>query len=153
MREGRVFVFLSALVLAMGASCSRDANDEHQLQQQAVPERTFLTGAKPIVKPSQLARALFLPSAKETWEPGIRKLRGAALPLYPQVAPATVVVRTPAGHGAGIVVDPSGWILTNHHCVAMAGTDAPTGAQVVMIHLGRIQDGAMQLAGDGIPGL
>jgi S1-C subfamily serine protease len=40
--------------------------------------------------------------------------------LYKIVAPATVIVRSERGYGTGVVYDPAGWILTNHHVVAHA---------------------------------
>jgi S1-C subfamily serine protease len=36
---------------------------------------------------------------------------------YRLVAPATVLIRTPAGFGTGVVVDPKGYVLTNHHVI------------------------------------
>ncbi|MEZ4228184.1 MAG: serine protease [Polyangiaceae bacterium] len=38
--------------------------------------------------------------------------------VYRQVAPATVIIRVPGGMGSGVIIDPSGWVLTNHHVVA-----------------------------------
>ncbi|MBX3127615.1 MAG: trypsin-like peptidase domain-containing protein [Polyangiaceae bacterium] len=37
--------------------------------------------------------------------------------LYRQVAPATVIIRVPNGMGSGVVIDPSGWVVTNHHVI------------------------------------
>lgn len=53
------------------------------------------------------------------------QMPGAATPgqtqnLYRVVAPATVIVRSEQGYGTGVIYDPSGWILTNHHVVAHA---------------------------------
>lgn len=36
---------------------------------------------------------------------------------YKKVAPATVIVKTENGMGSGVIVDPSGWVLTNYHVV------------------------------------
>jgi S1-C subfamily serine protease len=36
---------------------------------------------------------------------------------YKKVAPATVIVKTENGMGSGVIVDPSGWVLTNFHVV------------------------------------
>ncbi|MBX3182525.1 MAG: trypsin-like peptidase domain-containing protein [Polyangiaceae bacterium] len=38
--------------------------------------------------------------------------------LYRSAAPATVIIRVPGGMGSGVIIDPAGWILTNHHVVA-----------------------------------
>jgi len=43
--------------------------------------------------------------------------------IYKTVAPATVVVRVGGGFGSGIIVDPKGWILTNHHVIDSGETD------------------------------
>lgn len=50
--------------------------------------------------------------------------RGKAAPppktaaeVYRAVAPATVIIRAGGGMGSGVLVDPAGWILTNHHVV------------------------------------
>ncbi|HZO13025.1 MAG TPA: serine protease, partial [Polyangiaceae bacterium] len=37
--------------------------------------------------------------------------------IYKAVAPATVIVRVEAGIGSGIIIDPAGWVLTNHHVI------------------------------------
>jgi S1-C subfamily serine protease len=37
--------------------------------------------------------------------------------LYKTVAPATVIIRVPGGMGSGIIIDPDGWVLTNHHVI------------------------------------
>ncbi|MEZ4219511.1 MAG: serine protease [Polyangiaceae bacterium] len=37
--------------------------------------------------------------------------------LYRLVAPATVIIKVPGGMGSGVVIDPKGWIVTNHHVV------------------------------------
>ncbi|MBL8743752.1 MAG: trypsin-like peptidase domain-containing protein, partial [Myxococcales bacterium] len=47
-----------------------------------------------------------------------RKPGGSFEDAYKQIAPATVVVKTEAGFGTGVIVDSSGLILTNFHVVA-----------------------------------
>jgi S1-C subfamily serine protease len=96
--------------------------------------------------PDQLLRALGMEDGTAALGAlRVQRTRGAFQAAYPQVAPGTVVVRTPVGHGAGILVDASGWILTNAHCVSTGSTDPATGAQTVEIHLGRLQAGQMEL--------
>ncbi|MCC6215855.1 MAG: trypsin-like peptidase domain-containing protein [Polyangiaceae bacterium] len=41
----------------------------------------------------------------------------SAAEVYRAVAPATVIIRAGGGMGSGVLVDASGWILTNHHVV------------------------------------
>jgi S1-C subfamily serine protease len=36
---------------------------------------------------------------------------------YRLVAPATVLIRTPSGFGTGVIIDPKGYVLTNHHVI------------------------------------
>jgi S1-C subfamily serine protease len=38
--------------------------------------------------------------------------------VYRRVAPSTVIVRSQRGYGTGVIYDPAGWILTNHHVIA-----------------------------------
>ncbi len=49
--------------------------------------------------------------------PGSTPMRGGTQ-AYRIVAPATVLIRSEHGIGTGVVVDPRGYILTNHHVVA-----------------------------------
>ncbi len=89
--------------------------------------------------------------------------RGPAAVVYPQVAPAVVVVHVGNGHGTGFLIStrpPSeegarksadGWILTNHHVVADSGI-TPEGHQAVMIFLGQLDDGFMSVTETGIRG-
>ncbi len=37
--------------------------------------------------------------------------------LYRLVAPATAIIRVPNGMGTGVIINPKGWIVTNHHVV------------------------------------
>lgn len=51
-----------------------------------------------------------------------RKTKSAPPPkttaeIYKAVAPATVIIRVPNGMGTGIIIDPAGWVLTNHHVI------------------------------------
>ncbi|MDX1946299.1 MAG: serine protease [Pirellulaceae bacterium] len=95
----------------------------------------------------QVQRALTAIDRGLTFAPAANdeKTRGIAAELYPKIAPAVVVVRTVHGHGTGFIVDPEGWILTNHHVVDDGDIDAVTGTQTVKIYTGRIVDGLMQV--------
>jgi S1-C subfamily serine protease len=104
--------------------------------------------------PEQVARAaLGLDSGP--WKPGVNKerTRGPAAEVYARVAPAVVIVHTDTGHGTGALIDPAGWIVTNHHVIAEAPLDPETGAPRVTIRLGRLDDRFMRLLPEGVPGL
>lgn len=103
---------------------------------------------------SQASEALGL--ARDPWRSprtNRERARGAAaVSVYPRVAPSVVVVRVPGGHGTGFIINPAGWVVTNHHVIADGAIDPHTGTQMAMIHLGRLdEDGMMKLAGDGLP--
>lgn len=124
-------------------------DDEAALRKLRLP-RDAVLGASP----EQIARALLKIGAEE-WKPLVNeeKTRGPAAELYPRVAPAVVIVRTDKGHGTGAIIDPAGWIVTNHHVIADAAVDGETGAQKVTIHLGRLDGDSMRLLPEGVPGL
>ncbi len=77
----------------------------------------------------------------------------AAANVYREVAPATVLVRTPGGIGTGFLISKDGWLLTNHHVIEDSDVDPVSGAQRPLIHLGRLQGGFMQLAGAAVAAL
>ena len=43
--------------------------------------------------------------------------------VYRAAAPATVIIRAAGGMGSGVIIDPAGWVLTNHHVIAQGETD------------------------------
>ena len=104
--------------------------------------------------PDQIFRAI-APSSSDAWKPKAaeEKPRGPAADLYPKVAPAVVIVRAGEGHGTGAIIDPAGWIITNHHVIADAEVDPVSGAQRAVIYRGRLDGGFMRLIDDGIPAL
>jgi serine protease Do len=77
--------------------------------------------------------------------------KGPAADAYEKVAPATVVVKTDVGHGTGFLIDPEGWVLTNHHVIDLANLDPATGVRVCTVHFGVLEDGLMRLIEDGVP--
>jgi serine protease Do len=63
--------------------------------------------------------------------------------IYRAIAPATVVVRVEGGIGSGIIIDPAGWVLTNHHVIEYAKNEDFRYEATVL--LGKLsKDGAMQ---------
>lgn len=143
-------------VLVMGSAClfqseaaAPEGGEAAALQKLRLP-RDAVVGAGP----EQIVRAMLGIGAGE-WKPLVNeeKTRGPAAELYPRVAPAVVVVRTDKGHGTGAIIDPEGWIVTNHHVIADAAVDPDTGAQRVTIHLGRLDGDFMRVLPEGVPGL
>ncbi|MSP24599.1 MAG: serine protease, partial [Myxococcales bacterium] len=66
--------------------------------------------------------------------------------LYRAVAPATVIVRVAGGLGSGIVIDPSGWILTNHHVIDGGKRDDFVHKATVLLGTMSKEQGAMERA-------
>lgn len=119
-----------------------------------IPSLHIPADARVGATPDQLLRALGMEDGTAALGAlRVQRTRGASQAAYPQVAPATVVVRTTVGHGAGILVDAGGWILTNAHCVSSGTTDLATGALSVEIHLGRLQAAQMELESRAFPAL
>ncbi len=62
--------------------------------------------------------------------------------VYRAVAPATVIVRVPDGLGSGVIIDPAGWVLTNHHVVEHGTSeDFRTKVGIVLGHLDKSTGG------------
>ena len=87
------------------------------------PSGCWRTKEELVTNWSQLSAALNRIPKSDKWNPRVNhdRERGVAAAVYPIVAPATVVVRCGHGHGTGFVVDPKGWILTNHHVYRSRG--------------------------------
>jgi S1-C subfamily serine protease len=80
------------------------------------------------------------------WKPASGKSRDITTEaVYEKVAPSVVIVKLPNGHGSGFVVDAGGWIITNNHVAVEAVPDPDTGAQMVDIYFGRMEDGWMNI--------
>lgn len=106
--------------------------------------------------PAQLERGLLQPGLGGEWRPAVAPAgasRGAGRNLYPTVAPAVVVVRTPVGHGTGFLVDRAGWIITNHHVIDAAATDVATGAAMAQVNLGRMKGRMMEVVPEAVPAI
>lgn len=46
------------------------------------------------------------------------KADGSMADAYKKVAPATVIIKTEHGMGSGVIIDSSGWVLTNYHVIS-----------------------------------
>lgn len=60
---------------------------------------------------------------------GVLRSSSAGESSYDASAPATVLISTRWGHGSGVIIDPSGLILTNYHVIA-SGQDEDFGFRV-----------------------
>jgi S1-C subfamily serine protease len=102
---------------------------------------------------SQVEQALQAIPVHDPWKPRVNdeKARGQEADVYAQVAPSVVVVRIEGGHGTGFLIDPAGWVITNHHVIAGAAIDPATGVRKATVYLGRLDKGFMQLDEEGIP--
>ncbi|MBW2735187.1 MAG: serine protease, partial [Deltaproteobacteria bacterium] len=67
--------------------------------------------------------------------------QNAVQDVYRRVAPATVIVRSQRGYGTGVIYDPAGWILTNHHVIAHAWRE--NFRWKVKVALGRLKKGGL----------
>ncbi|MBY0524643.1 MAG: serine protease [Gemmataceae bacterium] len=147
---------LKSIVLALTAAavlsaCFAGAADNDK-QFTLLDKFLLPPGAEINATPTQISQA-FLRPALDPWKPAAdeEKIRGAGADVYPKVAPAVVVVRAGAGHGTGVVFDPDGWILTNHHVISDAAIDPTNGALVATIFFGRMNGDFMRLVDEGIP--
>lgn len=91
----------------------------------------------------------------DAWKPRVNdeKSRGVGAKIYASAAPCVAVVRHSNGHGTGAVIDPQGWIVTNHHVIEGAPLDSATGARAVTIFFGKLNNGLMEVSGNGVPAL
>ena len=116
--------------------------------------RTRVDGQQLLVGWEALVRAETQPPAGEdAIKVNDEGTRGVAMNLYPKVAPAIVMIHVGAGHGTGFVIDPAGWILTNHHVIASAPLDPDTGALMANVHYGRLDEDWMKLADETLPAI
>ncbi|MBK7863379.1 MAG: trypsin-like peptidase domain-containing protein [Archangiaceae bacterium] len=75
------------------------------------------------------------PTLRERIAP-VPTAKGDLRELYRQVAPATVLVRTKHGFGTGVIIDPRGFVLTNHHVIA--GAESVDFKRKVTVELGAL---------------
>jgi S1-C subfamily serine protease len=116
--------------LAQRGAARRFGQKFTRASQIVLTERSLLK-AFPIARPAPLAGR------------SIRSRGGVE--IFAKVAPSVVVVRTDVGHGTGWVVDPAGFIITNHHVVE-EGLRHDTTGSYAMINTGKLQsDGTMLL--------
>jgi S1-C subfamily serine protease len=151
------FVTTTAFALALGCSPHRD---EATVPAAVEPAPSAKPSAPPVetkVEPpapdfSDIERALSslreapqVESSLNSHVAPIPKAKGDVQEIYKKVAPATVVVRSQHGFGSGVVIDPAGFVLTNHH-VAQGG-DSQDFRVRVWVQLGELKDGVMEKSG------
>lgn len=68
----------------------------------------------------------------------VKGAKGDIREVYRKVAPATVLIRTPNGFGTGVIIDPRGFVLTNHHVIA--GGELVDFKRKVTVELGHLTD-------------
>lgn len=94
---------------------------------------------------SVLGRGEPLATAEE--QPAATTLRpqGPGEEIYPEVAPAIVMVKVADGHGTGFFISPDGWLITNNHVAEGAAYSHDHRGNVARILMGKIgDDGWMQ---------
>lgn len=64
--------------------------------------------------------------------------------IYKAVAPATVIVRVAGGIGSGVIIDPAGWVLTNHHVIASGGVEDFKYEATILLGTLNARTGAME---------
>jgi serine protease Do len=130
------------------------ANAPGQMQDDLSRVFQDATEAKLATDWPHLSAALARIAQSEDWKPRVsqERERGAASAVYAIAAPATVVVRCGNSHGTGFLVDPEGWIVTNHHVIEDAAVDVKTSRLIATIYFGILgKDGFMHLIDQGCP--
>lgn len=135
---------LTPLMFSTGAVA-----DEPSVAEVLIPDVEFSDDALPFVDLLQLARTdVARMGSPRDLQATDEAARGVGQFVYPDVAPAVVVVQTYYGHGTGFFIRDDGWLLTNNHVVVDSDYDADLGGQVTRISIGRLDDeGWMQVVG------
>lgn len=144
------------LVAAVLSHTARSADPQDTLLTPQLRERAKGTKPWPATGPQLLRAALkTAPKIRGNLTVSGERPKGDAATVYQGVAPAVVVVRTSSGYGTGWVVDPEGWIVTNHHVIDDGEIDEATLARKSTVYLGEMRDGYMQLDTEapGVPAL
>ena len=157
-----LFLAISGIVLFLVAGCTQTSAppsaetgappsaEKHESARDWIEQMgKFETGARP----NQIVASLTAMEQDASWEPEVEThhTRAASLSVYPKLAPAVVAVHTGVGHGTGFVVDPEGWIVTNHHVIVHGTPDPETGATTASVHFGKLSGGWMKLIDEPVP--
>jgi len=151
------FVLKSCLAVLCAATLF-DSNVAADPAERVLPQVDETGAPRLPVGVEQILGALSSIERGDPWTPEANDeiSRGPAAEVYPKVAPATVVIRLPNGHGTGFLISDDGWIVTNHH-VASEGLTARTGGaagtQFVYVHLGSVEDGVMTVDETPLPAI
>ncbi|UQA60719.1 S1 family peptidase [Polyangium aurulentum] len=89
------------------------ASDAKSPAPTAIPNRALLS----LLHRAPLAANPTRSSAKTAAASLPENGKGDVRENYRAIAPATVIIRTPNGMGTGVIIGPSGWILTNNHVI------------------------------------
>ncbi len=122
-----------------------------------IPDERITDAAKPFTDFNQLLRTEVARQGRGKDELAANQdedTRGLGQFVYPEIAPAVVVVMTYYGHGTGFFIREDGWLLTNRHVVEDADYSRDLNGQVVQINVGTLdKDGWMHVIDQPIPAL
>ena len=77
--------------------------------------------------------------------------RGSAASVYAKAAPSVVLIQAGNSSGSGFVIQSNGWIITNNHVVAQSPIHMKSGARLVKVYLGHLDQQAMVLDQPSVP--
>lgn len=120
-------------------SSKAGSDGDEQLEPHEIPDGARVPSVKLI---DRRARTALAPDSLSTVKSA--KPPKSSGEVYRSVAPATVIIRVADGMGSGVIIDPKGWVLTNHHVIATGeAKDFKVKVTVLLGHLSK-DTGSMQ---------